>query len=150
MEPVLNVTNKDTFIKEKIENNYLLISYHLIIESYLCLLDLKPVIMSLCSSVCLQREMSIPYYSSCSEPIAEYSSKINATFLTKTLKMRKFLLNNSAKKSKFITNHEKIKILNIFQRIKVPISELWALTSMTQNKRNHNRAMFSTSCTFPK
>ena len=124
VEPVLNVTNKATFIKEKIENNYLLISYHLIIESYLCLLDLKPVIMSLCSSVCLQREMSIPYYSSCSEPIAEYSSKINATFLTKTLKMRKFLLNNSAKKLKFITNHEKIKILNIFQRIKVPISEL--------------------------
>ena len=124
VEPVLNVTNKDTFIKEKIENNYLLISYHLIIESYLCLLDLKPVIMSLCSSVCLQREMSIPYYSSCSEPIAEYSSKINATFLTKTLKMRKFLSNNSAKKWKFITNHEKIKILNIFQRIKVPISKL--------------------------
>ena len=124
VEPVLNVTNKDTFIKEKIENNYLLISYHLIIESYLCLLDLKPVIMSLCSSVCLQREMSIPYYSSCSEPMAEYSSKINATFLTKTLKMRKFLSNNSAKKWKFITNHEKIKILNIFQRIKVPISKL--------------------------
>ena len=120
VEPVLNVTNKDTFIKEKIENNYLLISYHLIIESYLCLLDLKPVIMSLCSS----REMSIPYYSSCSEPMAEYSSKINATFLTKTLKMRKFLSNNSAKKWKFITNHEKIKILNIFQRIKVPISKL--------------------------
>ena len=124
VEPVLNVTNKDTFIKEKIENNYLLISYHLIIESYLCLLDLKPVIMSLCSSVCLQREMSIPYYSSCSEPIAEHSSKINTTFLTKTLKMRKFLSNNSAKKWKFITNHEKIKILNIFQRIKVPISKL--------------------------
>ena len=136
---------------EIIENNYLLISNHWIIESYLCLLDLKPVIMSLCSSsVCLQREMSIPYYSSCSEPIAEHSSKINTTFLTKTLKMRKFLLNNSAKKSKFITNHQKIKILNIFQRIKVPISELWALTSMTQNKRNHNRAMFSTSCIFPK
>ena len=135
---------------EIIENNYLLISNHWIIESYLCLLDLKPVIMSLCSSVCLQREMSIPYYSSCSEPMAEYSSKINATFLTKTLKMRKFLSNNSAKKWKFITNHEKIKILNIFQRIKVPISKLWALTSMTQNKRNHNRAMFSTSCIFPK
>lgn len=125
VEPVLNVTNKDTCsIKEKNENNYLLISYHLIIESYVCLLDLKPVIMSLCSSVCLQREMSIPYYSSCSEPIAEHSSKINTTFLTKTLKMRKFLSNNSAKKWKFITNHEKIKILNIFQRIKVPISEL--------------------------
>ena len=108
MEPVLNVTNKDTCsIKEKNENNYLLISYHLIIESYLFLLDLKPVIMSLCSSVCLQREMSIPYYSSCSEPIAEYSSKINATFLTKTLKMRKFLSNNSAKKWKFITDHKK-------------------------------------------
>ena len=125
VEPVLNVTNKDTCsIKEKNENNYLLISYHLIIESYVCLLDLKPVIMSLCSSVWLQREMSIPYYSSCSEPIAEYSSKINATFLTKTLKMRKFLLNNSAKTWKFITNHEKIEILNIFQRIKVPIFEL--------------------------
>ena len=89
MEPVLNVTNKDTFIKEKIENNYLLISYHLIIESYVCLLDLKPVIMSLCSSVCLQREMSIPYYSSCSEPIAEHSSKINTIFLTKIIKDEK-------------------------------------------------------------
>ena len=122
VEPVLNVTNKDTCsIKEKNENNYLLISYHLIIESYLFLLDLKPVIMSLCSS---SREMSIPYYSSCSEPIAEHSSKINTTFLTKTLKMRKFLSNNSAKKWKFITNHKKIKNMNIFQRIKVPISEL--------------------------
>ena len=90
VEPVLNVTNKETFIKEKIENNYLLISYHLIIESYLCLLDLKPVIMSLCSSsVCLQREMSIPYYSSCSEPIAEHSSKINTIFLTKNIKDEK-------------------------------------------------------------
>ena len=91
VEPVLNVTNKDTCsIKEKNENNYLLISYHLIIESYVCLLDLKPVIMSLCSSsVCLQREMSIPYYSSCSEPIAEHSSKINTIFLTKNIKDEK-------------------------------------------------------------
>ena len=75
--------------------------------------------MSLCSSsVCFQREMSIPYYSSCSEPIAEHSSKINTTFLTKTLKMRKFLLNNSAKKWKFITNHKKSKNSEYFSEDK--------------------------------